>query len=68
MIMSPKKVDLKESEYQEVYAIFNKLFTAESILPIELFKKNLDIFFDLTFDSYAAGNMGSNKEAMTLVD
>lgn len=52
MIMSPKKVELKEEEYQEVYAIFKKLTTAESIPPIEVFKKNLDVFFELTYDAY----------------
>ncbi len=39
--MSPKKVELKEEEYQEVYTIFKKLTTAENIPPIEVFKKNL---------------------------
>lgn len=63
MIMSPKKVELKEEEYQEVYTIFKKLTTAESIPPIEVFKKNLDVFFELTYDAYV-GSMGSNKEAM----
>ena len=61
--MSLKKVDLKEVEYLEVYAIFKKLTTAKNIPPIELFKKNLDVFFDLTYDAYV-GSMGSNKEAM----
>ena len=50
--MSPKKVELKEEEYQEVYTIFKKLTTAENIPPIEVFKKNLDVFFELTYDAY----------------
>jgi len=62
--MSPKKVELKEEEYQEVYTIFKKLTTANDLPPIEQFKKNLDMFFELTYDAYV-GNMGSNREAMT---
>jgi len=50
--MSPKKVELKEYEYQEVYTIFKKLTKAENIPPLELFKKNLDTFFELTYDAY----------------
>jgi len=61
--MSLKKVELKEEEYLEVYTIFKKLTTTESIPPIEVFKKNLDVFFELTYDTYV-GSMDSNKEAM----
>ena len=50
--MSPKKVALKEYEYQEVYTIFKKLTTVKNIPPLELFKTNLDAFFELTYDAY----------------
>ena len=47
----------------ELNSIFKKVTTAESIPPIEVFKKNLDMFFELTYDAYVGG-MGSNREAM----
>jgi len=50
--MSSKKVELSEKEYQEVFTIFKKLTTAKEIPPYEQFKKNLDTFFELTYDAY----------------
>ena len=61
--MNPKKVELKEYEYQEIYTIFKKLSKVKSIPTFEKFKENLDTFFELTYDAYV-GNMGSNTEAM----
>jgi len=61
--MSPKKVELKEYEYQEVYTIFKEITTVKNIPTFEKFKENLDTFFELTYDAYV-GNMGSNTEAM----
>jgi hypothetical protein len=61
--MSPKKVELKEHEYQEVYIIFKKLTTTKNIPTFEQFKKNLDIFFELTYDAYV-GYGGGTTEAM----
>ena len=61
--MSPKKVELKEYEYQEVYIIFKNITTEKNIPTFEKFKENLDTFFELTYDAYV-GNMGSNTEAM----
>ncbi len=50
--MSTKKVELKEYQYQEVYSIFKKLTTAKKIPTFDLFKKNLDTFFELTYDAF----------------
>lgn len=50
--MNNKKVELKEYEYQEVYSIFKKLTTAKKIPTFDLFKINLDTFFELTYDAY----------------
>jgi len=61
--MNTKKVELKTSEYQEIYAIFKKLTTVKNIPTFEQFKEKLDMFFELTYDAYV-GNMGSNTEAM----
>lgn len=61
--MSPKKVELKKYEYQEVYAIFKKLTKAENVPPIELFKSNLDTFFELTYNAYF-GLGGMQDEAI----
>ena len=61
--MNPKKVELKEYEYQEIYTIFKKLSKVKNIPTFEKFKENLDTFFELTYDAYV-GNMGSNTEAM----
>ncbi len=61
--MNSKKVELKETEYQEIYSIFKKLSTAIKIPTFEQFKEKLAMFFELTYDAYV-GNMGSNSEAM----
>ena len=61
--MSPKKVELKEYEYQEVYTIFKKITIAKKIPTLELFKKNLDTFFELTYDAYV-GYGGGRAEAI----
>ena len=62
--MSRKKVELKEHEYQEVFSIFKKLTIAKKILTFEQFKKNLDTFFELTYDAYV-GYGGGKTEAIT---
>ena len=62
--MSPKKVELKEYEYQEVYTIFKKLTKAKNIPHLELFKTNLNMFFELTYDAYV-GYGGGRAEAIT---
>jgi len=59
--MSPKKVELKEYEYQEVYTIFKKLTTVKNIPPLDLFKKNLDTFFELTYDAYVGYGGGKTE-------
>jgi len=61
--MNTKKVELKTSEYQEIYTIFKNLSKVKNIPTFEQFKEKLDMFFELTFDAYV-GNMGSNAEAM----
>jgi len=61
--MSPKKVELKEKEYQEVFTIFNKLSKTKKIPPFEQFKTNLDTFFELTYDAYV-GYGGGKAEAI----
>lgn len=61
--MNPKKVELKEYEYQEVYTIFKKLTTEKNIPPFELLKKKLDTFFELTYDAYV-GYGGGKTEAI----
>ena len=59
--MSPKKVELKEYEYQEVYTIFKNLTTEKKIPTFEQFKKNLDTFFELTFDAYVRYGGGKSE-------
>ena len=61
--MSPKKVELKENEYQEVYTIFKKLTKVKIIPTFEQFKTNLDTFFELTYDAYF-GFGGTKYEAI----
>ena len=61
--MNPKKVKLKEYEYQEIYTIFKKLTTVKNIPTFEKFKENLDTFFELTYDAYV-GYGGGTTEAM----
>lgn len=60
--MNSKKVELKEDEYQEIYNIFKKLSSTGKIPAFEEFKKNMDTFFQLTFDAYIS-NMGSKRKA-----
>lgn len=64
--MNSKKVNLKEKEYQEVFAIFKKL-TTNKIPLYEQFKKNLDTFFELTYDAYMGlgDKFISRNEAIT---
>lgn len=65
--MNSKKVNLKEEEYQEVFTIFKELTTATKLPAYEQFKKNLDTFFELTYDAYLGlgDKFISRKEAMT---
>ena len=60
-----RKVKLKLEEYKEVFNIFKGLCSTKNFPTFKKFKKNLDTFFELTFDAYM-GNMGSisNNEAM----
>ena len=61
--MNSKKVELNLKEYQEIYTIFKKLSSAKNIHTFEQFKKNLDTFFELTFDAYVS-NLGLKAEAI----
>jgi len=62
-MMSSKKVELEEKEYQEVFTIFKELTTFKIIPTFEQFKKNLDTFFELTYDAYF-GFGGTKYEAI----
>lgn len=63
MKINSKKVELKLNEYQEIYTIFKELSSAKNIPTFEQFKKNIDTFFELTFDAYVS-NIGSKCEAI----
>ena len=63
MYMNSKKVELKLNEYQEIYTIFKKIPSAKNIHTFEQFKKNVDTFFELTFDAFVS-NMGSKVDAI----
>ena len=66
--MNSKKVELKEKEYQEVFTIFKKLTTAKKIPPYEQFKKNLDVFFELTYDAYVLYGGGTTEAMLNWIE
>jgi hypothetical protein len=65
--MSTKKVNLKEREYKEVITIFKKLTTAK-IPPYEQFKKNLDMFFELTYEAYVLYGGGTTEAILNWIE
>ncbi|UCC21139.1 MAG: hypothetical protein JSV62_07650 [Promethearchaeota archaeon] len=57
-----KKVEFKEKEYMEIYEIFLRITKLDNITSLEVFKRNLDKFIEITFDAYIS-NIGSKDIA-----